>query len=249
MWLLIHAGIRVKPCWWKGTLGSICQDARRCLPIRNFSVIATTLGSMSTWYRSDTFTSDRYLIHILQRVFAIWAVTTVRPVQVSQCIWDCDRHIIDIVNIQHNNKTQQSLYFHNIWFDEWRYLYTGLICFHQNLLFLLFISISIHMIVIPWKCLQGHAVVHYVLSVMLFPYDICWLVLNENFISVIAYDPRWQISQMPMNTWHIIWYVNMINNSLHFHRTNNRNCWYWNASLTIGGQWGDSWWFPRTEEQ
>ena len=84
-------------------MGSICQDARRCLPTRNFSVIATTLGFMSIWYRSDTFTPDRYLIHIHSRIFAIWAVTTVRPAHASQNILDYDdRHRIDIVDIQHN---------------------------------------------------------------------------------------------------------------------------------------------------
>ena len=36
------------------------------------SQVAKTLGSTSTWHRSDTFASDQCLIDVEQRVFAIW---------------------------------------------------------------------------------------------------------------------------------------------------------------------------------
>ena len=65
--------------------------------------IVKTLGSTSIWYRSDTFVSDRYLIDVDQRVFAIWVSSNPKIYVFHVCCDKINRHGDEHVRILYTN--------------------------------------------------------------------------------------------------------------------------------------------------
>ena len=106
--------------------------------ICTFLQIATTLGSTSIRYRSDTFASDRYLIDIDQWAFAIrvWSFHSTDILSVIIAIfmpYPCKYHIVPAgftwchkyatSNNRHTFSPERQLYFRcGIWVCSWAYI-------------------------------------------------------------------------------------------------------------------------------